>query len=176
VWCSVSGRVYIGIDPDTNGAMAVITEEGDFLEVFDADEEDGWEYLRRNRLVIALVTIEEQQAMNDPSPSRFGKLMRRFGQWEGAVIFAKIPMVLVKAKDWQAGIQGAAVSRAKKGQKRSAAAKAHLRKKRKEAICRYAQRRWPGATLLGPRGGILDGRSDALCIADYGRRTHGGQN
>ena len=33
-----------------------------------------------------------------------------------------------------------------------------------------ASRMFPGVELKGPRGAILDGRADALLIAEYGRR------
>ena len=43
------------------------------------------------------------------------------------------------------------------------------RKQRKAAIGEWARRRWPQAELTGPRGRLLDGRSDALVIAEWGR-------
>ena len=37
----------------------------------------------------------------------------------------------------------------------------------KKEVAQIAERLYPGAQIKGPRGGLLDGRSDALCIAHY---------
>jgi hypothetical protein len=44
----------------------------------------------------------------------------------------------------------------------------------KQIVCHMALNLYPKADLYGPRGGLLDGRSDALMIAHYLRLKHGG--
>ena len=39
----------------------------------------------------------------------------------------------------------------------------------KERSVFWARRSYPDAELFGPRGGVLDGRADALCLAEYAR-------
>ena len=63
----------------------------------------------------------------------------------------------VNAKVWQKFI---GVPAKKKGQKRSSA-------ELKKIIAEICERLYPGCDIRGPRGGLLDGRSDALMIAHY---------
>lgn len=42
----------------------------------------------------------------------------------------------------------------------------------KKDVAAIAKRLYPGADLYGPRGGLLDGRSDALMIAHYAFKTY----
>ena len=64
---------------------------------------------------------------------------------------------LVNPKEWQKFI---GVPAKKKGQVRTSA-------QLKKIIAEIAERLYPGCEIRGPRGGLLDGRSDALMIAHY---------
>jgi len=63
----------------------------------------------------------------------------------------------VTPKDWQ---KFAGVPAKKKGQKRTSA-------QLKKIVAEIAERLYPGCDIHGPKGGLLDGRSDALMIAHY---------
>jgi len=81
-----------------------------------------------------------------------------YGMWIGIVVGLGLPYELVTPQRWQkemlAGMQGG-----------------------KDASCIRAQELFPEADLrLGPRSKKLhDGRADALLLAEFGRRTHGGE-
>lgn len=77
------------------------------------------------------------------------------GILHGIIRTLNLPLDLVQPKAWQkhAGVM----------------AKGKLIKNEVKDI---GQRIYPGAQVFGPKGGLLDGRSDALLIASYCKFKH----
>ena len=154
-----------GIDPGTNGAIAVLDSENpDSVELLDLKKNTIFEVFDWMEGEISSfspgeIWIEDIHSMYGMSAkSNFG-----FGKNLGIVtaiaeIFqgeapkkAKITIRTVTPKIWQKYVGVTAKGKAIKQQ-----------------VSKIAQYLYPQAELHGKRGGLLDGRSDALMIAYYG--------
>lgn len=154
-----------GIDPGTNGAIAVLDSESpDSVELLDLKKNTIYEVFdwmegKISSFSPGEIWIEDIHSMYGMSAkSNFG-----FGKNLGIVtalteIFqgyvpkkAPITIKTVTPKVWQKYI-GVTV----KG------------KAIKKEVAKIAQGLYPNAELYGKRGGLLDGRADALMIAHYG--------
>ena len=154
-----------GIDPGANGAIAVLDSENpDSVELLDLKKNTIFEVFDWMEGEISSfspgeIWIEDIHSMYGMSAkSNFG-----FGKNLGIVtaiaeIFqgeapkkAKITIRTVTPKIWQKYVGVTAKGKAIKQQ-----------------VAKIAQYLYPQAELHGKRGGLLDGRSDALMIAYYG--------
>jgi hypothetical protein len=144
-----------GIDPGANGAIAVLDSENpDSVALLDLNKYSIYEttkWLHNKKIdVICLESVHSLYGMSAKSNFGFG---RNFGI---AFAIAKLavsdgPVQQVTPKVWQKYI-GVTV----KG------------KGIKKEVAKIAQGLYPNAQLQGKRGGLLDGRADALMIAHYG--------
>jgi hypothetical protein len=156
-----------GIDPGVNGAIAVLDSENpDSVALLDLKMKniiDIWEWLQDKRrgqwydwdlkiqakIIIWIEDIHSMYGMSAKSNFSFGKNL-------GIVtaiteIFTELPPNTVTPKVWQKYVGVTAKGKAIKQQ-----------------VAKIAQYLYPQAELHGKRGGLLDGRSDALMIAYYG--------
>jgi len=163
----MSNNAYIGVDPGASGAMCIIVvpekgeEEIHFLDhksneiierykwLFDAGEE-------LNIKKAMLEKVHSLMGMSAKSNFTFGGqffmcvtllTLQRFG-WD-----------YVQPKTWQKTV---GIPEKKKGIKRSSA-------QLKKLVAERCLQIYPNAKIYGPKGGLLDGRSDALMIAHYCR-------
>ena len=147
-----------GIDPGTNGAIAVLDSTNpDSVALLDLKKNsicDTWNWLHTEGLALksSKIWVEDVHSMFGMSAkSNFG-----FGRNFGTVLTitelltGKDPNTITP-KIWQKYI-GVTV----KG------------KAIKKEVAKIAQDLYPNAELYGQRGGLLDGRADALMIAHYG--------
>ena len=159
---------FIGIDPGLHGGIAVLRQGGEIVELLDMPivklpkgkkTKDVYDLNRLQKIVSFwnneyYACMEKMQSM--PPGIRvqasFG-LGYCQGIFEGMLRVRKIRYELVQAKLWQKhfGITKA------KGDK-------------KVQSWQIACQLFPDAELTTPRGRKLDGRSDALLIAEWGRR------
>ena len=153
-----------GIDPGTNGAIAVLDSENpDSVALLDLKKKNPteiyeWFYYdicsteQTDTPNIVYMWIEDVHSMHGMSAkSNFG-----FGKNVGMIntvaeLVTKDSPNMVTPKIWQKYI-GVTV----KG------------KAIKKEVAKIAQDLYPNAELYGQRGGLLDGRADALMIAHYG--------
>ena len=157
-----------GIDPGTNGAIAVLDSESpDSVALLDLKNKsiiDIWDWLQADMpteydnlgykwssRVLIKIWVEDVHSMHGMSAkSNFG-----FGKNLGIVTaiaeIASNTVNTVTPKIWQKYI-GVTV----KG------------KAIKKEVAKIAQGLYSNAELHGKRGGLLDGRADALMIAHYG--------
>jgi crossover junction endodeoxyribonuclease RuvC len=102
-------------------------------------------------LGVAVVTLEQAQAMPGQGVTSTFSTGRGFGIWEGVLGALDVPYRAVRPSAWVrkvlAGVPGEG----------------------KERSIRFALRMFPGCELV-PKGSRKprDGRSDALCLAYYG--------
>ena len=163
--------IYIGIDVGKKGVVAILSDSCDRVEVHDMPlTKDGeidiggacWLISHESAWSKVHVVIERQVA-HHRTDKKFAKTINRFsigrsfGQLEGiAVALAGVSSALtyetVPAQTWQKRLTKHCPGR-----------------NQKERSCLVAERLFPDAALRGPRGGIKDGRADALLIAEYGR-------
>ena len=158
-----------GIDPGTNGAIAVLDSESpdsvalldlknksiidiwDWLQADMPTEYDNLGYKWSSRVLIKIWVEDVHSMFGMSAKSNFG-----FGKNLGMILtIAELAPAsethMVTPKIWQKYI-GVTV----KG------------KAIKKEVAKIAQGLYPNAELYGKRGGLLDGRADALMIAHYG--------
>jgi len=160
--------MIIGIDPGLQGAIARITPGGKFLDAHDMPTVTIKIGKRIKRIydIVKLSEVMSQLSLDDivyvektqalPPGIRVQAswgLGKCEGLLEGMLAIRKIPYEFVKPQVWQKhfGITKA------KGDK-------------KVQSYMIACQLFPEAVLATPRGRKLDGRSDALLIAEFGRR------
>jgi crossover junction endodeoxyribonuclease RuvC len=153
-------QVSIGIDPGIRGAIAAINAQTlEAIEVIDTpvagkayDISEMAAAIRRMSLLgVAVVTLEQAQAMPGQGVSSTFSTGRGFGIWEGVLGALDVPYRVVRPCVWTkkvlAGVPGEG----------------------KERSIRFALQMFPGCELT-PKGSRKprDGRADALSLAYYG--------
>ena len=151
-------NVFIGIDPGKKGAICVLIPEPKLIGFFEP-EYDQTTFRLLNGFCesynVRVVMVEQVSSIRGASAgSNF-----TFGYNTGLVnmLATLLPTShdLVRPKAWQKKVgvtkKGPAI---------------------KKEVAAIAHRLYPDAELYGPRGGLLDGRSDALLIAHYAYLTY----
>lgn len=151
-------KYWIAIDPGASGAICALNEDGDIIfQDFKTSELKG--YISWIRDIIkthnnpSMIAIEKVRAMPGQGVSSMLSLGRRVGELEGMLQTLNLGYVEVRPQEWQKAC-GVKPKSGKKG------------------IYDTISKIYPNAKLLGPQGGLLDGRSDALGIAHYLRKTY----
>lgn len=146
-------RLFIGIDPGQNGAIAAITSKRNvfLLRDWPGDEVEAASIVR-NLVNVSEVNaaIEKVHSLPKQGVSSTFKFGVNYGVWKGILAAYQIPFQEVTPRCWQKGV-------IQKAQDKKPALAA-------------ARRMFPEAELTGPRGGAKDGLADALLIADWCRR------
>lgn len=147
-------NAYIGIDPGMKGAMCTLVPVLKLTEFMENKVHPinilSWLESIQNRYSVQVVMIEKVHSilgMSAKSNFNFGYntgLITGLAQSTGETVD------LVTPKKWQKYV--------------GVTAKGPAIKKNVAGIC---ERLYPHAAIKGPRGGLLDGRSDALMIAHY---------
>jgi len=162
---------YVGIDPGLKGAIAIIDEKKTVVDLIDMPI-TTYKAKKKTKNVYDIyalkailqniselegqvtVFLEEMQSM--PPGIRvqasFG-LGKCQGIFEMGLTTFELPYELIKPKNWQKHFN---ITKSKGDIK--------------TLSFLVARRLFPSAELSGPKGGKKDGRSDALLIAEFGRR------
>ena len=147
--------VYIGIDPGAKGSMCVISNGKVVIKDFDLKEYSNTlkAFLDTDDTEL-MVAIEKVHAMPGQGVSSSFSFGQRLGELEGMLTALQIPYELVAPRDWQkaCGIPA---------------------KSDKKGIASVIQKLYPTAELYGNKGGLRDGRSDALGLAHFIRLKYG---
>jgi hypothetical protein len=161
----------VGIDPGLSGAIAELNEKGEIVQLIDMPiiSYKKGKKGKRDYVVGAInaffthpllnkeetvVFIEKMQSM----PPGF-RVQASFGLgycqglFEGILTALGIKYELILSKEWKKHFQ---ITKAKGDQKAQA--------------FQIASKLFPEAKLQTERGRVLDGRSDALLLCEYGRR------
>ncbi len=160
----------VGVDPGAKGAFCLLIPETKQI-MFRNTTDNGRELLdwfnqidaEFNLMVCMVEEVGFIRGSAGKSTINFGRSIER------ANIFAEIAEVSkdsVRPKAWQKFI-GVVVPQ-------NLAGEANAKKRPlfiKKEVARIAKELYPKADLFGPKGGLLDGRSDALMIAHYAART-----
>ena len=147
--------LYIGIDPGAKGSMCVISNGKVLFKDFDLKEYSSTlkTFLDTDDTEL-MVAIEKVHAMPGQGVSSSFSFGQRLGELEGMLTALQIPYELVAPRDWQkaCGIPA---------------------KSDKKGIASVIQKLYPTAELYGNKGGLRDGRSDALGLAHFIRLKYG---
>jgi crossover junction endodeoxyribonuclease RuvC len=153
---------YIGIDPGKQGAVAVLSEDG-FPMLYDCplvgkelDVVSMATLLRPYCELGAVAILEKVGARPGQGVVSMFSFGVGYGMWRGILAAFGARVHLVAPQTWKAAM---------------------LRDtdKSKDASVLTAMSLFPGLAakqLTGSRGGIKDGRAEALLLAEYGRRTN----
>lgn len=173
---------FLGIDPGFSGAICLMNADGDVLQLFDVptvsfettkktkagnarkrteyDEAALATYFRETRMVVndLLGVLEATSPRPNESAMSAHSFGVGFGILRGMLAQSGIPYERIFPATWKAVVMAGMP-------------------KNKEASVPTAARLFPSVAhkLRGPRGAALDGRADALLLAEYGRRSRGGK-
>ncbi len=145
-------KSFIGIDPGQTGAVALLAQDGTALvEDYPGDPNLLADLLLawRSEFRISLAALEHVHSMPGQGVASVFAFGRNAGIWEGVLAGLAIPTILVKPRQWQAGVLLKQDGPDTKAQSLAA-----------------ARRRWPDLEL-----GLKKhhGRGDALHLADYAK-------
>ena len=152
-------RTVISVDPGTKGAIAVIYIDKKKVEFVDITQKpsvliDILTHIKVSTELLGVV-IEDVHAI----PGSAAKSTFKFGFNYGAitaVLYSVVRVVFkIPPKEWQDFI-GLKVSKKLKGDRR--------KREIKLKVASIAKKLYPNAEVYGKRGGLLDGRTDALMI------------
>lgn len=158
---------FIGIDPGAKGALCVLdssTRHPLFVSLkpeimaFDVINAIWNEIGNPPQVHVTLEEVHSLPGMSAKSNFTFGGMFWRVRTILEAM---QLPFETVQPKVWQQAV-GAPTRKFLDGEMDL-----------KQAVADLAQGYYPTAQLHGPRGGLMDGRSDALMIAHYALITHG---
>ena len=165
---------YIGIDPGASGSLCLLdTDEGLItflntpgptctpLAVHNWIQACSWGDNNTSGQLVRIIGIEDVQAVPGTHATSNFKFGFNVGLVRGIAECTGIGVDLIRPQAWQKAI---GIVR-KKGR-----SKAQLKKE----IAVIAQRLYPTAEIHGPKGGLLDGRADALMIAHCMRLKYEG--
>jgi len=154
----------IGIDVGLHGAIASMTLSGEDVEVIDMPiykvkrgkrKKNHYDISRIVRILIdknpEFAVLEKQQAMPKQGIVSMFNIGYGFGLFEGILSALAIPYEVVHPKKWQ---------------KEFGIRKGNTKVQSYE----IASKLFPDVEIKGKRGGMKDGRADALLIAEFGRR------
>ena len=155
---------FLGIDPGLHGALAWMDGERKQIEVVDcpltAGEYDyfgmwkAFDDATAGGTIASIVVMEKVHSMpGDAKPAAFSFGIG-YGAWLAICGMFRVPPNLITPQTWKR-IMLAGVANDKKAE-----AVALKQRFQGHPIC---------AQLHGPKGGLRDGRVDALFLAEYGR-------
>ena len=146
-----------GIDPGAKGAVCVLS--GNTPALFDLDNLSIYELTKVlhkcNLDEIYIEDVHSLYGMSAKSNFQFGRNVGIVHAMAEIVLKGKKPR-LVTPKVWQKHFGVTAKGKAIKTQ-----------------VAKLAQELYPEVELHTPRGRLLDGRSDALMVASYGKEQEG---
>ena len=165
-------KAYVGIDNGLDGAVAVISD-GD-VEVFDAPVSQTGKGSRRTYRVRKMADIVRdimgrcdaifaaETASTRPGQSAQSGLKTGFGAglWVGVMSALGARYTIVRPQEWMATVLKG--REGKNGGKEG---------KKKTAL--WVEEVYPSVEVYTQRGRLLDGRADAVGIAEWMRRTYG---
>lgn len=159
---------YLGIDPGAKGSLCILDPYGDItFSPTPHAFKSSYELFRNLKLMIATIGSFAAVGVEDVH-SLYGMSAKSnftFGRNVQAVtsLLQHIPLEyeLIQPKIWQVAV-GIPPQKGRTG------------KQLKSEVAARATQLYGDPGLFGPKGGLLDGRADALMIAHYLHITHGG--
>lgn len=146
-------KSWLAFDPGANGSLCLLQENGDtFFVDFKTTGLKG--YINFISTITPTMTaIEAVSAMPGQGVTSMFSFGQRYGELQGMLITLNIGYDLVRPQAWQK--------------------LAHIPPKSgKKGIYEVISRLYPNADLTGLKGGVMDGRCDALGLAHYLRITY----
>jgi len=141
--------IIAGIDPGANGAMCIFVN--DKLTFIDFKQSGLTQYIQTLKVIKPDIAIlESVHSMPGQGVKSMFSMGQRLGELEGMLQALSISYDLVKPQKWHKACNIPP-------------------KSNKKQIAQHMLKLYPEAQLYGSKGGLLDGRSDALGLMHYGR-------
>lgn len=138
--------MWIGIDPGTSGAVAILDESGEIRTIgLKETQRDVFEWLAEHHLHAKFGVLERVSAMPKQGVSSTFKFGTSFGFCQGLLIACDVPFEMIPPAKWQKAI-------------------GCLSHGDKNVTKRKAQELFPRA------GKITHATADAILLAEYARR------
>lgn len=154
-------QLFIGIDPGAKGSICLLDPVSQDMAFCSTDQPIiklvEWFERAKKEGNIRYACIEDVHSMYGMSAKSNFNFGRNLQLLHDAIEVARLPKDMVQPKKWQKLVG------LKQGLKS---------KEIKKAVATIATNLYPSAPLYGPKGGLLDGKSDALMIAHYCYLTH----
>lgn len=150
----VKDDVYIGIDPGAKGAICALLAKHNKVSFRNTTDDPldllTWFNALNTEFNLRIIMIEDVHSIHGMSANSNFQFGWNVGEMNLLAKMSKVMHDRVTPKKWQkfVGVK-------EKG------------KAIKQEVAEIAKRLYPNAQLHGPKGGLLDGRSDALMIAHY---------
>jgi len=161
----MAADAYVGVDPGDKGAYCLLvpsTKQVAFTPTtWHGSKTIAWFDRIMNEFELVVTQIEDVHSLHGMSAKSnftFGRNVERVNLIPS---IAGSPIDLVTPKTWQKHIGLKPIKTGTKG-------RSTIIKKNIAEIC---ERLYPNVNIRGPRGGLLDGHSDALMIAHYASQT-----
>lgn len=155
-------KYWVGIDPGATGAMCILHEDNS-IEFIDFKTNKLKGYIQKLVSEIAgpmgldnlpqMAAVEKVHSMPGQGVKSVFSFGQRLGELEGMLQTLDLGYDQIRPVAWQKAC-GVKPKSGKKG------------------VHEVISKLYPKAELLGPQGGIKDGRCDALGIAHYLRKTY----
>ena len=147
-------KSWLSADPGASGAICHLYEDGSTVFIdFKAEGLLGYIAYLRSISPTTMVGIEAVHAMRGQGVTSMFSFGQRLGELEGMLATLQLGYDKIRPQTWQKACNIPA-------------------KSGKKGTHEVMSRLYPNAILTGPKGGILDGRCDALGIAHYLRKTY----
>lgn len=153
--------VIVGIDPGKKGAIAILDNDNYCVmdtPVLKLGTKNTYDVPEMRNIIETIeyrnnckVFIENVHAMPGQGVTSMFDMGYGVGLWIGIVSTLHLSLTQVTPQAWKKAMMNGMP-------------------KEKESSVYRAQQLFPNARLTGPRGAKLDGRADALLIAEYGRK------
>lgn len=167
---ALKSTAVVGIDPGSNGAYCLLLPITRHVYFRPTSEKplDTFNWLKhvQDNYNLAICMIEEVSAIQGSAAKATFNFGGNVRQVNIIPEIAQIPIDKVRPKAWQKFI-GLVTPTNLSGSANASKRKTYIKKE----VASIASRLYPNAVLYGPKGGLLDGRSDALMIAHYAART-----
>lgn len=149
-------NTFVAIDPGASGSMCLLSYDGKSIEFIDFKSNGVKGYADRLRDCsesLIMCCVESVSSMPGQGVKSMFSFGQRLGEIEGMFITLGIGYVMPKPQEWRkaCGVPP---------------------KADKNGIFETISKIYPQADLRGPKGGLLDGRCDALSMAHYLRKTY----
>jgi len=145
-------KKWAGIDPGASGALCILAEDNT-IEFFDYSKSKISGYASSNITKCLIIGLEKVSSMPGQGVKSMFSFGQRLGELEGMLQALKLSYATPRPQEWQrfCGV---------------------VAKTGKQGTYDVISKLYPHAELTGSKGGILDGRVDALGIAHFIRYKH----
>lgn len=92
--------MYIGVDPGKTGAVAILDDKGNYINVLDFGQEGLMSALIDYAPVVKFAYLEKVHSMPGQGVVSTFSFGENFGWWQGVLGSLRIPYTTIRPQDW----------------------------------------------------------------------------